>query len=198
MNKTKYIIISLLALAISTATLAQAVGEKFKFQTNYYLVTSLDPPTVAVTCQYSGYPSYWDYSEEPYGEVVIRSSVTYKNTVFTVTAIGNYAFHGCSRITSILIPESVISFGFCSFKNCSSLISINIPDSLTFLGSYTFGNCTSLTSIVIPDKVTFIGSYTFFQCYNLTYSESVKSIDEAAFGYCVSLTSITLPESVYT
>lgn len=198
MCKTTNILISLLAFTISTTAMAQAVGEKFKFQTNYYLVTSLDPPTVAVTCQLSSHP-YWEYSEEPYGEVVIRSSVTYKNTVFTVTAIGNYAFCGCSRIASILIPESVTSIGGCAFDGCSGLTSITFPDSVNFIGGYAFGYCTGLTSVVIPKLVTSIEGYTFFECSGLTSATllgSVTSIQNCAFAECTNLSSINIPNSV--
>ena len=51
-----------------------------------------------------------------------------------VTSIGSYAFRGCTNLTSIEIPSSVIIIWSCAFSGCSSLTSIEIPDSVTSIG----------------------------------------------------------------
>ena len=43
----------------------------------------------------------------------------------SVTSIGNYAFSGCSGLTSITIPSRVTSIVSYAFKNCSGLTSID-------------------------------------------------------------------------
>lgn len=74
-----------------------------------------------------------------------------KNTVIpdNVTRIGNYAFCGCSGLTSITIPESVTAIGNSAFYDCSDLTSITIPNSVTSIEAAAFSGCNSLTSVTV-------------------------------------------------
>ena len=131
----------------------------------------------------------------------------------SVTAIGNYAFDGCSNLTSITIPNSVTSIGCFAFGGCSSLTSVVIPNSVTNIAEYAFtgseidysgiirGGKSGLTSITIPNSVTRIEDWTFGNCQsltNVTIPNSVTYIGYSAFQNCSSLTSITIPNSVTT
>ena len=143
-----------------------------------------------------------------------------------VTYIGDYAFSGCTGLTSITIPDSVTSIGEHAFNSCTNLEAITIPKNAKFNSSgCTFNNCknlknvkfssgiekipdylffyssnlNSLTSITIPDSVTSIGRYAFLGCTGLTsitIPDSVTYIGYAAFSGCTGLTSITIPDSV--
>ena len=117
----------------------------------------------------------------------------------SVTSIGDYAFYGCSSLTSIIIPDSVTSIGNRAFCGCSSLTSITIPEGVTSIGDKAFSGCSSLTSITIPESVTSIGYRAFYGCNSLTsitIPNGVTSIGSDAFSGCNSLTSITIPNGV--
>ena len=86
-----------------------------------------------------------------------------------VTSISDRAFANCTRLESIIIPESVTSIGGGAFWECRALESINIPDSVTSIEGGTFANCTSLTSITIPESVTSIGEAAFVGCNGLEH-----------------------------
>ena len=116
-----------------------------------------------------------------------------------VTSIGNWAFNGCSSLTSVVIPEGVTSIGDWAFNGCSSLTSVVIPEGVTSINDGAFYKCSSLTSIVIPEGVTYIGREAFRYCSSLTsvvIQEGVTSIGASAFCYCSSLASVVIPESV--
>ena len=78
-----------------------------------------------------------------------------------MTSIGDGAFHSCSGLTSVTIPNSVTSIGDGAFISCSGLTSVTIPNSVKSIGNYTFQNCFGLTSVTIGSGVTSIGSNAF-------------------------------------
>ena len=79
----------------------------------------------------------------------------------SVTSIGDYAFYGCSGLSSVTIPNSVTSIGDYAFRGCSGLTSITIPNSVTSIGDYAFRGCSGLTSVIIGSGVLSIGSSAF-------------------------------------
>ena len=140
------------------------------------------------------------YGDNEYsGDIVIPESITYENSKYSVTSIGDWAFSYCTGLTSITIPNSVTSIGNYTFFGCSGLTSVTIPNSVTSIGDFAFYDCCCLTSITIPNSVTSIGNGAFSGCSGLTsitIPNSVTSIGELAFDECSGLTSITIPNSV--
>ena len=101
-----------------------------------------------------------------------------------VTEIAVMGFNRCKKITSVALPDGIISIGFSAFSACSSLTSINLPDSITSIGESAFSACVKLSSIAVPDGVTRIESGTFMSCdllTNVILPNSITSIDSHAF-----------------
>ena len=129
-----------------------------------------------------------------------------------VRMIGNGAFKGCGKLTSINIPNGVTTVGDDAFNFCLSLENMELPNSITSIGERAFQSChdlktitlsqniteikretfwgTGLTNIIIPDKVTNIGHYAFRDSTikDITIPENVTSIGSASFTLLESVT----------
>ena len=117
----------------------------------------------------------------------------------SVTNIGNYAFSGCSGLSSVTVPDSVMSIGRGAFDGCASLTSVVLPNSLTSIRDSVFRYCSGLTSVMIPKSVTRIGRWAFQGCSGLTnvmIPSSVTNIGTCAFSGCTELTRMVIPYSV--
>ena len=62
-------------------------------------------------------------------------------------------YHG--RGGEVVVPEGVTSIGTAFYRN-TKVTSIVIPDSVTFIKERAFYKCYNLKKIVIPDSVQFI------------------------------------------
>ena len=143
---------------------------------------------------------------EPYQTMGFNANIisnTYSNgrglIVFDkdITAISEYAFYNCSKLTSIQMPKSITKIKDYAFY-CTELSEVEIPANVTEIADYAFYS-TSLHKLVIPNKVATIGEYAFRGCSSLTsitIPNSVTSIEDCAFENCSGLTSITIPNSV--
>lgn len=114
--------------------------------TIYYVWTNNN---TELAVSYQGTSSY--QSQKYSGTVNIPEKVEYDGNTYNVTAIGDYAFLGCSDLTSMSIPNSVTSIRNSAFSGCSGLTSVSIPSSVSNIGWYAFQNCNSLTAVHISD-----------------------------------------------
>ena len=147
------------------------------------------------------------------GNRVSLSSSTASTLQFggVVAKIGSYAFHNCTELTSITIPNTVTTIEYFAFSNCKKLsnpifnstifarlpesfnTSYTIPEGIKTIASAAFRNCSKLPSVTIPTSVQVIDKSAFAYCTNLTtitIPGSVTMIDEHAFESCTNITSI--------
>ena len=103
--------------------------------------------------------------------------------------LGDYAFYGCSGLTSLTISSGVTSIGIGAFDGCSNLTSLTIPSSVILIDYFAFSGCSGLTSIyVYPEKIPKLGGYVFDGCdaKNCTVYVPIGTYDyyrSSEFGY---------------
>lgn len=117
-----------------------------------------------------------------------------KNVVITGgESIGNHAFSGCDKISSVIVSNDVTSISSDAFYKCEDLSKIILPNTLLGIGSRAFSGCAKLREIVIPNSVISIGSLAFEKCTSLVSAIipfSVEKIGWGAFSECKDLSYV--------
>ena len=110
----------------------------------------------------------YQYGFGYFGDIVIPSTVTYKDVTYMVTAIDDNAFNsGYDAITNVEIGAYVTAIGNGAFKNCSGLTKVTLGDYVISIGDEAFEDCYGLTSVTIGSGVRSIGYEAFAGCYSL-------------------------------
>ena len=131
-------------------------------------------------------------------DIKIPEKIHEKSGDYTVTAIGDDAFRGCSALKKVTIPQSVTSIGDSAFAGCHNLDSVTIKDAATSIGSRAFTECPLATKLSLGKKITTIGDDAFYDCRelnNVTIPQSVTSIGYEAFCQCIHLKTLSFGEN---
>ena len=122
--------------------------------------------------------------------------------------IGEFAFSGCKNLTSITIPDSVVSIGGAAFYGCENVESIIVSANVLYISERAFGCKNILVSsgnrfyqdiggvLFNREKTQLLGYPAGRTDSSYTIPSSVTVIGDSAFGGCSSLTDISIPNSV--
>ena len=128
----------------------------------------------------------------------------FANSVLTDTSTNTVMYALPSLSGSLVIPEGTRAIGPEVFKDNASITSVSLPEGLVSIGRHAFQGCKGLAGeLVIPSTVTSIGLEAFAACDGLS---ALNCLDPAvateivygrdAFSSCTGLTKVHLPQGL--
>ncbi len=202
----------LFCAAIAALNANAAVGDVFTIDNLTYTVLTEDTENTTGTVSVKG-------AEKLEGDIVIPALIENSGINYQITAIEKEGFAGMNGITSISLPEGLLTLNDYSFSALPLISEIKIPSSVTNIGTAAFLNCSSLASVTIPENVIQTGGGVFHGCTSLEtvtikcntinnmftgnnyikkviLDENVQNIGSGAFSNCTNLTEINLPSTI--
>ena len=171
-------------------------NEKYKSQ----------PPEIGT--YYEKYKLYFDNSTgtitggtNEITDLVIPESI---NGVI-VEKIADNAFKNAVNLTSVSMPDTILTIGSEAFYNCIRLKSIVFSNGLYSMGTHVFDGCVSLEEVKLPSTLSDVlsdyptdGNW-FWNCKNLkkiVLTDGTTRILRNAFSCLPSLEMVIIPDSV--
>lgn len=111
----------------------------------------------------------------------------------SIVSIGRSAFEDCIQLKHITLSTSLETIGIHAFKGCEALETVSLPDSLKIIDGGAFSGCSALTEVVVPDRITSISSGAFKNCSKLmclTLPRGITDLGDGAFAGCPNLVII--------
>ena len=134
-----------------------------------------------------------------YGCSNVSSPILLPDSLLT---IGSHAFHGCSRMGATLsFPSTLLSVGTEAFRDCDSIFFFNTGLSHVAIPAGAFRGCDRLFQVTIGNNTPSIADSAFKGCIRLataTLGSSVTSIGSQAFAGCLHLVAPQFPDALTT
>ena len=140
---------------------------EYDFQVNglYYRVISLENLTCACVDEHN--TSNMHQKSKYKGNIIIPSTVTFRERVFTVIEVAEAAFLK-SDITSVRIGGSVKVIGKSAFSCCRELQRVILADGVDVIEPHAFSGCSKLRNVMLSNTLQSIGYSAFDGCNALS------------------------------
>ena len=126
----------------------------------YVIVDRLNPASshVANILTRQDLANYMTIPNGAFSGMITLDDASFVQYMKRLNEIPDYAFYGCTEMTTIVLPEGIKRIGREAFAGCESLTEIVIPDSVTKIDTKAFAGCYSLTKIVFGEGVSAINN----------------------------------------
>lgn len=181
-----------------------AARAEYDFQVDglYYRVLSFEDLTCA--CVDEQNTSNIAQRSKYTGDIIIPSTVSIGERVFTVVEVGERAFLW-SNITSVKIGGSIKVIRRGAFSGCGELQRVVLEDGINVIEPNAFANCVKLEYIKLPNTLQKIGYCAFANCdsilCDIVIPPSCNSVGEEALPhsgkYSVRISEGSTPLTMY-
>lgn len=136
----------------------------------------------------------------PMGAVSAATAGTYNGITYQIEG-GEVTLTGytSSLPTNLTIPSTIAGYpvttiGYGAFEDCSRLRSVVIPDSVIELGTYAFAWCPFLHTVTVGDGVTntSYGTFSYSGVSTVTFGKGLRDFSDYTFMSCGSLTDVNV------
>ncbi len=166
-----------------------------------YLVRALND-TIEVTLPENYHGKNYEIYENAFYRNETIEKITFSNAV---TAIGDYAFMDCNKLSNVVLPDSLITIGEHAFAGCYAIRTLSVPNNVEnveweafsnlskelfneYDNAYYLGNTANPYLILVEAKAKNITSCNIH--------ENTKFILSNAFEGCSNLNNLTIPSNV--
>lgn len=115
---------------------------------------------------------------------------------YEIASIAASAFDGNKNVTSLVLPDTLVSVGQSAFINCSNIGgTLVLPDSLTTVGNHPFYGL-GIVELRLGTGMSRVGNWMFYGCSKLTnvvWNAAVTGVNEKCFYGCKVLKTFTGP-----
>jgi len=113
--------------------------------------------------------------------------------------IGQQAFYGCQRLSSVDFPKSLETIGALAFYQCHGLHRIMLPESVSCIGAEAFACCQGLREVVIKGTIVEWGRNIFAyaeKLRRLSFTGNQNIIPDYFTWKCQALEQVILPDTL--
>lgn len=109
-----------------------------------------------------------------------------------LTRLSEYVFANCTKVTDIVLPDSLEYIDSYALSSMSAITSITLPNSMKVVGSYGIHSNSKLTEIILNEGLLVLEDYAFSTLSKLTSINLPSTLTKIGYGIIESCTSLTI------
>ena len=129
---------------LTSVTIPNSVTSIGKYAFDYTGLTSVTIPSSVTSIGHDAFSRCIDLTSVHITDLEAWCKISFGSGGSNPLCCADYLYKNGSKITNLVIPNSVTSIGNYVFDGCRGLKSVTIPNNVTSIGIYAFAGCSGL------------------------------------------------------